>query len=989
MSGTIDVKSHKLVFSSATHEVIYDGNEYKFGGWSLESGELKQGHEAKVVVTGSQKDVGVSQNSFTVMIMDTNGADVSDDYQITTLPGTITVVGRPITVQSKSITEIYDGKEKSIAEASVISGELVEGHIISYAITGARTDSGKSPNTLVATVYDEEGNDVTKNYDLEYIYGEIEILPREIHIKATDTFKSYDGQSLEASNAEWKITSKNNILDNHEISVSVIGNITEVGSTEKRITGVVVVEKETGRDVSFNYDFVTSEGKITVKKRIVNVVIEDITGPYTGNEYKNNQPLTESEYRIRTNNTGKLLEGHYLEIMTNGSQIEIGTSVNECISCEVFDADGFKVTDNYEINVRNGIIEVVDPDDLIPTNPGNDVGGDLDSMNVVFAEVVAEKAGTIYLRSGSQGSYTGKGNQQTWSVAQDYNQYINVDGKQVSLNYLTGIAIANQLGAKKEDSLHSVKITLKQTNAGYLLPYYQETSFNNCSAQTKDTINQGNVGVSYTPYYFETNYKDIKTGYLGEYTEAEQRYSEFVKGTYCLFPNGKASNLLANIIDVKGWDKNDQNIIEIVTDWVKEQSGAVYDLNYAPFDTPLEKSDDIIVAFLEEYKAGVCRHFANVAVGLFRKLGIPARYTYGFVVNISQESVNIPVEVTGASAHAWAEVYLDGIGWVAVECTPSFGGSDGSGGSGGSGGGSGLLSEQKMYIKPRTLHAKYNAEQAFDINTSKSAEQLIHESNPANIGTPFEKYYMSKPLKDAIKKDNLTVVCQLEGSRQEVGTAKNAIKITEFKLLNALGEDVTDNYDVEIYDGNIQIFKYGLIIQTPSQVREYNGLPLSYDGEEGYKILESNSEHRPSKLLDTHKLSVYGHSQQLEVGASSNNVLVAITNSKGNDITDQYWIEYKTGTLKVSEIKLIVTSGSAEKVYDEEPLTCDEFTISGKLLDGHRAEVTLAGTEAFFPGDEVENEIEKVVIFDENGDDVTSFYNVTWQQGILRVLDEE
>ena len=93
------------------------------------------------------------------------------------------------------------------------------------------------------------------------------------------------------------------------------------------------------------------------------------------------------------------------------------------------------------------------------------------------------------------------------------------------------------------------------------------------------------------------------------------------------------------------------------------RTAAEYDVNF----TPCPEGQDEVVYFLTEGK-GVCRHFASAAVLMYRTLGIPARYVVGYSVYAVGETWT---DVTGAQAHAWVEVFFDGIGWVQYECTPA------------------------------------------------------------------------------------------------------------------------------------------------------------------------------------------------------------------------------------------------------------------------------------------------------------------------------
>ena len=74
--------------------------------------------------------------------------------------------------------------------------------------------------------------------------------------------------------------------------------------------------------------------------------------------------------------------------------------------------------------------------------------------------------------------------------------------------------------------------------------------------------------------------------------------------------------------------------------------------------------------FLMESRKGYCAHFATAFVLLARSEGLPARYVEGFRLpfNISRT-----IRVYSSMAHAWAEVYLEGVGWVMFESTPGYG----------------------------------------------------------------------------------------------------------------------------------------------------------------------------------------------------------------------------------------------------------------------------------------------------------------------------
>ena len=87
-------------------------------------------------------------------------------------------------------------------------------------------------------------------------------------------------------------------------------------------------------------------------------------------------------------------------------------------------------------------------------------------------------------------------------------------------------------------------------------------------------------------------------------------------------------------------------------------------------------SADFVDTFLFQIREGYCVHFASAFVVLARLNRIPARYATGYLVSIPAGSPLFEGSgeagrgiVTGLSAHAWPEVWLEDRGWIAWEAT--------------------------------------------------------------------------------------------------------------------------------------------------------------------------------------------------------------------------------------------------------------------------------------------------------------------------------
>lgn len=99
------------------------------------------------------------------------------------------------------------------------------------------------------------------------------------------------------------------------------------------------------------------------------------------------------------------------------------------------------------------------------------------------------------------------------------------------------------------------------------------------------------------------------------------------------------------------------------------QNGFTYNINIVRKN----ENADFINDFMAR-KTGYCIHFASAAVMMFRSMGIPARYAEGYFADnkciVERNGNTVKYNITDKSAHAWVEIYQEGLGWVPVEVTP-------------------------------------------------------------------------------------------------------------------------------------------------------------------------------------------------------------------------------------------------------------------------------------------------------------------------------
>ncbi|HEV2086881.1 MAG TPA: DUF3488 and transglutaminase-like domain-containing protein, partial [Cryptosporangiaceae bacterium] len=94
------------------------------------------------------------------------------------------------------------------------------------------------------------------------------------------------------------------------------------------------------------------------------------------------------------------------------------------------------------------------------------------------------------------------------------------------------------------------------------------------------------------------------------------------------------------------------------------ENGFSYSLETAP-----GTAETALVSFLKG-KRGYCEQYASAMAYLVRAAGIPARVAVGFTPGIRRGDF---WSVSSSDAHAWVEVYFDGVGWVPFDPTPAAG----------------------------------------------------------------------------------------------------------------------------------------------------------------------------------------------------------------------------------------------------------------------------------------------------------------------------
>lgn len=166
--------------------------------------------------------------------------------------------------------------------------------------------------------------------------------------------------------------------------------------------------------------------------------------------------------------------------------------------------------------------------------------------------------------------------------------------------------------------------------------------------------------------------ESVERGFI----QSERAYRSFVYDTYLDGYDGIDDAIRKFFFSGEGWDPSTKDLYSIATR-VRSmlESHCSYTVEPSAFQASVDA--DYVKWFLETEKQGNSSAFAASAVLAFREAGVPARYVEGYLlgqadVDALQDAGQTDVRLTSREAHAWAEVYIDGVGWTPMEMTPGF-----------------------------------------------------------------------------------------------------------------------------------------------------------------------------------------------------------------------------------------------------------------------------------------------------------------------------
>ena len=226
------------------------------------------------------------------------------------------------------------------------------------------------------------------------------------------------------------------------------------------------------------------------------------------------------------------------------------------------------------------------------------------------------------------------------------------------------------------------------------------------------------------------------------------------------------------------------------------------------------------------------------------------------------------------------------------------------------------ISKRALIIKPKDASQVYNGE------ALEASEWEVVESSP-------DQFLAGQGIVDPV----------FSGSQTAPGTSESSIVGWGYQEGAKAG-----NYEIRTEKGTLNVTSRGA---TETITVEANSTPATYDG----KIHSAVGLKTTEFVVGGKTYTVSGLSTEdpsaTDVGTYTNNITgtAKVTDAAGNDVTSEFDVEIKDGSLVIDPAEVTIRPKDASKPYDGTSLVASEFTATGFVGDDGVTGVTYGGSQ--------------------------------------------
>ena len=378
--GYSKVEKRNVTLTSASDEKVYDGHALTNNKVTASVDGFAEGEGATYDVTGSQTDVGFSNNTFSYTL---NKGTLTSNYTIETKEGKLEVTPLTdkvtVTITGNKDTAVYDGKSHSVEGYDVtnISNALYKKADIQF--NGNAKAEGIEVGTYTMKLTPAQFENKNRNFaDVEFVVndGKLEITPKSIDpedektgiqvTKPEDTM--YNGEEQKNKPTVEDTKTGATLKENVDYTLSYTAAV-NAGTVEVTITGIgnYTGTAKTSYEITKRSVTLTSatDSKVYDKKPLMNgkvtesgsgfVKEEGATYNVTGSQTKKGSSKNEFTYELKSNTKASnyTIEVAYGDLTVTAEDGEVVVVITG--HKKSFEYDGTeKSVKGYDVSITKG-----------------------------------------------------------------------------------------------------------------------------------------------------------------------------------------------------------------------------------------------------------------------------------------------------------------------------------------------------------------------------------------------------------------------------------------------------------------------------------------------------------------------------------------------------------------------------------------------------------------------------------------------------------
>jgi hypothetical protein len=798
----------------------------------------------------------------------------------------------PKNIEVKVAESSLEYGEKPTLYSSLISGDTFTNYDVNFS-SYSSSSVEVTPNLDSITITNSKGEDVTSCYSMTFVSSSLAIKTRPLSIEIQDQEKEYDAQK--PFNFSYLITG-GSLAYSDTLSVDYGSVSSSVGSYS--IDGVATIKNKAEEDVTSLYAIHLDSGNMMINKRSIALTSSSASKIYDGST------LAKEEVKLIS---GNLASGDAISYaFTNEENKYVGDYVNS-FTTRITNSDGNDVTASYAISPTYGTLSITKRplQVMMPTTNFGVYDG-------IYHEDLAFKCDNLastdhyILRSNSQIKNAGN------VINKALGSVVDASGKDVSSNYdisfndgrltidprpitikatdaskvydgtlLSSSTFAITNGSLANNDLISATPLATLTSAG-TLKYQQSYVITNNSGEDVTssysiTPQEGVLNVSKRPLSLTVT----STSKTYDGTPLKASAYSITSGSLASGHNISISSYNGSIIHFKDNDQVStilEKDIKITSD--AEDVTKNYDINVITSYLKIDQRDitlspNVVSGLIYDGRAHAPTAFSILSGSL----------ASGDTIS----GVNFSIESTQTNAGTYATnidpsspiIIKNANGEVVYSYLDK------------------AKADYRISFTPSSLEIKKRPINALTYSASK-----IYDGLP--LSSPYIAIKPDSPYK-LVDGHSFFVPLSAYTSITRAGTIINTVLVNQIHILDNLGQEVTSNYQINVYGGSLTVNKRPLsLVSTGFSIDQYDG---SYHSGGTFSIASGS-------LANGESISYSEHQSFIYAGTYQNLFSITITNPTLGDVTDCYDLTYSFGEVTIGKRPLSIKTNSSTWEYD-------------------------------------------------------------------------